>query len=184
MNTATATLSRDKEGMTSYEMVTVEYPELKSLAAAKLSREQHSGSLDATALVHDAYLRLKSSSRWENRRHFFAAASESMRRILIDRARSRNRLKRGEGKPLEEFSESNFTATTEDGGEFALVTEALEKLSVADATAAKLVKLRYFAGLTFEEAAKVLGISIWSAKRQWTFARTWLRVEIGNQINH
>jgi RNA polymerase sigma factor (TIGR02999 family) len=161
------------------ELLPLVYEELRKLARAKMSQELPSHTLQATALVHEAYLRLVGNREqsWANRAHFFAAAAEAMRRILIDHARRRKALRHGGGKervPLEELS----IAAPGDDDELLAVHDALEKLVAHDAQKAELVKLKYFAGLTTEEAASVLGLSEPTAKRHWAYARAWLFREI------
>jgi RNA polymerase sigma factor (TIGR02999 family) len=155
------------------------YDELRRLAAQKLAQEQPGQTLQATALVHEAYLRLlgdSSDSRsFKDRGHFVAAAASAMRRILIDNARRKRTRKRGGGlerQPLE------AVAAPEPDADLLALDEALEKLASKDPEKARLVELRYFAGLTGEEAAEVLGISPTTADRHWAYARAWLRAEI------
>src|SRR5205807_8891501 len=141
--------------------------------------------LQATALVHEAYLRLVASperesgeeQRWDSRGHFFAAAAEAMRRILVEQARRKRSLKKGGGRAREEFDEVQLAAP-EPVEDLLALDEALEKLAAKDSVKAELVKLRYFAGLTIDEAAAALGISPATAKRYWTYTRTWLYQEI------
>jgi RNA polymerase sigma factor (TIGR02999 family) len=142
------------------------YADFRRLAAAKMARQQPGHTLQATALVHEAWMRLVDSegrARFENRAHFFGAAAEAMRRILVDHARRKNREKRGGGAGHCDVDE---------------VDEALDRLAAHDARRAELVKLRYFVGLSFEEAAEVLGISVPTANRDWAYARAWLHAEI------
>lgn len=154
------------------------YAELKQMARARLSREHSANSINATVLVHDAYLRMaKGEQCWSDRRHFFAAASESMRRILIDRARARKRLKRGGDRQREDFRESRVIAPAPDE-ELLAIDEAIEKLSAVDPEAAELVKLRFFVGMTQEEIAELHGVSVRTVKRQWAYARAWLKTEM------
>lgn len=154
------------------------YDELRRLAARKLARERPGQTLQATALVHEAYLRLLGpDAHWENSAHYFAAAAEAMRRILVESARRKGRLKHGGGHPTREVDETDAIVTPDSLNVIAL-DEALEKLAREDPVKAELVKLRYFAGLTVEEAARILGISRATADRYWTFARTWLQYEI------
>ncbi len=153
------------------------YRELHQLAAAKMAREQPGQTLQPTALVHEAWLRLAGddeSPRFENRAHFFGAASEAMRRLLVDRARRRRVFERGGYREREEFSDSRIAAQQTDD-ELLAVHEVLDQLASEDAPAAQLVKLRYFAGLTMPEAAEALGLPLRNAERLWTFARAWLR---------
>ncbi|HWA24766.1 MAG TPA: ECF-type sigma factor [Lacunisphaera sp.] len=158
------------------------YDELRRLAASRMARESPGQTLQATALVHEAWLRLGGDKQpaWANRAHFFAAAAEAMRRILIDHARRKLAAKHG-GK-LEKVS-ANDTGFDIPGGpageaELLLVNDALEALAAHDPRKAELVKQKYFVGLTLEEAAEVLGISVRTAKRDWVYARTWLFNEV------
>ncbi len=155
------------------------YDELRTLAARKFARERPGQTLQATALVHEAYLRLlgNAAGPFENSSHFFAAAAEAMRRILVEAARRKNRLKRGGGRQGREIDEADIVVT-EDPIDMIALDEALEKLAREDARKAQLVKLRFFAGLTVEQAGRVLGISRATADRYWTFARTWLYNEM------
>jgi RNA polymerase sigma factor (TIGR02999 family) len=158
------------------------YDELRKLAAAKLSQEKPGQTLDATALVHEAYLKLLGPAAtrqpWTSRGHFFAAAATAMRRILIDNARRKQAQKRGGGWQRQELEAIVASEADED---LLALDSALEKLAVKDPQKAKLIELRYFAGLTGEEAAKALGISATTADRHWTYARAWLRAEIRGQ---
>lgn len=160
------------------------YEDLRQLANAKLARERRGHSLQATDLVHEAYLRLVGpadpageSLPWEGSAHFFSAAAEAMRRILVESARRRRTLKRGGGRDRKDLDEQDAMVTAGSIDLLAL-DEALEKLSQEDPLKANLVKLRYFAGLTGEHAAEVLGISRATADRHWAFARAWLHAEI------
>jgi RNA polymerase sigma factor (TIGR02999 family) len=153
------------------------YVELRRLAAQRMIRERPGQTLQPTALVNEAYLRLvgtAEASGWDSRAQFFAAAAEAMRRILVDRARRRRSRKRGGGLARAEYDEANLAAP-EAADELLAVDEALAGLTAVDAQAAELVKLRYFAGLSIPEAARVLGISPRSADRLWAYARAWLR---------
>lgn len=156
------------------QLLPLVYEELRRLAAAKLSHEQPGQTLQATALVHEAYIRLVGSDaqNWAGRTHFFAAAAEAMRRILIDNARRKQRLKRGGGKQkIDLDAELAAEAPSED---LIALDEALTKLANMDKVKADLVKLRYFAGLTLEQAAGVLNLPERTAKRYWAHARAWL----------
>jgi RNA polymerase sigma factor (TIGR02999 family) len=159
------------------------YDELRRLAAAKLAQEKPGQTLQATALVHEAYVRLvnvEQARQWTSVGHFFAAAAEAMRRILVDRARHKKRLKRGGGIARVQLPEAG-PAAPEDADEVLAVDEALTGLSAADPEAAELVKLRYFAGMPITEAAQALNMSPRSATRLWTFARAWLRRAIAGR---
>jgi RNA polymerase sigma factor (TIGR02999 family) len=161
------------------ELLVAVYDELRRLASSKLARERPGQTLQATALVHEAYLRLVGAelANWENRGHFFAAAAEAMRRILVERARRKARLKHGGGRQRFELNEADAIILPSPIDLLAL-DEALEKLAREDPVKAKLVKLRYFAGLTVEQAGKILGVSRATADRYWTYARAWLYREI------
>jgi RNA polymerase sigma factor (TIGR02999 family) len=157
------------------------YDELRRLAAAKLARESSAHTLQPTALVHEAWLRLGGDTQpaWANRAHFFAAAAESMRRILIDNARRKQAVRRGAGAIPTSTNSTGFDlAAPADDAEILLVNEALETFARHDTRKAELVKLKYFAGLTLEESADVLGIAHRTAKRDWAYARTWLYQEV------
>ncbi len=152
------------------------YEELRRLAALKMAQEKPGQTLQATALVHEAWLRLAGSNhqQWRGRAHFFGAAAEAMRRILIDKARQKASLKRGLDQPLNELHESQIEIVA-PSDEILAVHEALDGLAAEDATAAEVVKLRYFVGMTIPEIAKALEISPRSADRHWVFARAWLK---------
>lgn len=164
------------------QLLPLVYDELRRLAAARMARESQGQTLQATALVHEAWLRLGGDQQpaWANRAHFFAAAAEAMRRILIDHARRKQANKHG-GK-LEKLSASetgfDLPAGSPDDAELLLVNEALEALAAHDPRKAELVKQKYFIGLTLEESAEILGISVRTAKRDWVYARTWLFNEV------
>ncbi len=163
------------------QLLPLVYDELRRLASQKLAQESPGQTLQATALVHEAYVRLVDGNpdqNWDNRRHFFAAAAEAMRRILIERARQKQSLKRG----------GNFERVELDGVEPSFLPmacddilgldEAIQKLEQKDPRKAELVKLRFFAGLTTAEAAKSLGVSLSTAENDWTYARCWLKLEM------
>lgn len=159
------------------------YDELRHLAAARLAHEQPGQTLQATALVHEAYLRLVDVERvqqWDSRGHFFAAAAEAMRRILVEAARRKGRQKHGGDLERVELDESDLATTTPDDRLLA-IDEALDRLSADDPQAAELVKLRFFAGFSLTEAAEILGMSRTSAYEQWAYARAWLRCEVEDQ---
>ena len=163
------------------QLLPLVYDELRRLAAGHLAHEKPGQTLQATALVHEAYLRLVDVDRpqlWNSRGHFFAAAAEAMRRILLDRARDKRRLKRGGG--WRRLRLDHLDLPVDDTPDDLLAfDEALDKLAQADALCAELVKLRFFAGLTLAEAATTLGIARRSADRTWAFARSWLYHELG-----
>jgi len=158
------------------ELLPLVYEELRRLAAQDLAREAPGQTLQATALVHEAYLRLvdtEKAQHWNSRGHFFAAAAEAMRRILVENARRKASLKRGGGLLRQDMPESELAAPALSDDLLAL-DEALTQLAQTDAVAAELVKLRYFAGLTSAQAAEVLGMSARTADRTWVYARAWL----------
>ena len=154
-------------------LLTQVYAELRALARAKMAREQPGHTLQPTALVHEAWLKL-GDQRFENRAHFFGAAAEAMRRILVDRARHKLAVRHGGGQERVDVDDIEIAAPTPKDDELLAIHEALDKLAAHDARKAELVKLRYFAGLSIDEAAEVLGISAPTAKRDWTYARAWL----------
>jgi RNA polymerase sigma factor (TIGR02999 family) len=162
------------------QLLPLVYDELRKLAAQKLAQEKPGQTLQATALVHEAYLRLvdrDNDQPWNSRGHFFAAAAEAMRRILVDQARKKMSRKRGGGLerlPLEEVE----IGAPEPTVDLLAVNDALEKFGRIDKAAAELVKLRYYAGLTLPQAAEALGISSSTADRQWAYARAWLHAEL------
>jgi RNA polymerase sigma factor (TIGR02999 family) len=164
------------------ELLSLVYEELRRLAAAKMASEAPGQTLQATALVHEAWLRLTSDEKrkWNDRTHFFAAAAEAMRRILVDNARRKQAQRRG-GTPQRTDMPEIACAVAENEEQILAVNEALEKFAAQDQQKAELVKLRYFVGMTIEEAAEVLGISSGTAKRHWAYARAWLAQEIGAQ---
>jgi len=155
------------------------YEELRRLAARKLAGERPGQTLQATALVHEAYLRILGGqpARWESSAQFFAAAAEAMRRILVESARRKARVKYGGGRRKHEVDERDAIIMP-DATDLLALDEALEKLTQEDPAKAELVKLRYFAGLTVEQAGQVLGVSRATADRYWAFARTWLYYEL------
>jgi RNA polymerase sigma factor (TIGR02999 family) len=165
------------------ELLPLVYDELRKLAAQKLAQERPGQTLDATALVHEAYMRLVGRSEagapragdpvWANHRHFFAAASEAMRRILIENARRKGRHKHGGGRQRE-FADLDALSSSANSQDLIALHEALEQLTLHDPLKAKLVELRFFGGLTLEQAASCLGISLSTADRAWRYARAWL----------
>jgi RNA polymerase sigma factor (TIGR02999 family) len=164
-------------GEAAEQLLPLVYSELRRLAAYKMAQENPNHTLQPTALVHEAWLKLvgQENRRWQDRNHFFAAAAEAMRRILTDNARRKLRQRHGGGFQRVEMEDC---AATQTGDEILAVDEALEKFSRLDPQRAQVVKLRYFVGLSFEEVADVLGISEPTAKRYWSFARAWLLEEI------
>ena len=164
------------------ELLSLVYEELRRLAAAKMASEAPGQTLQATSLVHEAWLRLTSDDqrKWNDRTHFFAAAAEAMRRILVDNARRKRADRHGGGQHRVEMPEI-ASALSESNDKVLAVNEALEKFAALDPQKAELVKMRYFVGMTIEQAADALGISERTAKRYWTFARAWLHEEIKAQ---
>jgi RNA polymerase sigma factor (TIGR02999 family) len=164
-------------------LLSLVYDELRGLAAGKLAQERPGQTLDATALVHEAYLRLVGAAadgaphaggrEWANRRHFFAVASEAMRRILVENARRKGRIKHGGGRKREQAQLEDLSAC-QSPQEIIDLHEALEQFALHDPTKAKLVELRFFGGLTLEQAADCLDISLSTAERGWRYARAWL----------
>jgi RNA polymerase sigma factor (TIGR02999 family) len=161
------------------ELLPLVYDELRRLAAAKMARERPDQTLQATALVHEGWLRLNGheNQKWNGRAHFFGAAAEAMRRILVERARRKGAARHGGGQARLDIQEVEISVAAHDD-ELLAVHEALDKLAARDRQKAELVKLRYFVGLTTEEAAGVLGISAPTADRWWNFSRAWLFEEI------
>jgi RNA polymerase sigma factor (TIGR02999 family) len=187
MNEVTRILSAIEGGdpQAAEQLLPLIYDELRRLAAQKLAREKPGQTLDATALVHEAYLRLVASGdasaarehHWQGRSHFFAAAAEAMRHILVDNARRKRRAKHGGGWRRQALDEA-VPAPPTAAGDLLALDEALTRLAAQDPEAAEVVQLRYFAGLSVEEAAHTLGISRASAYRHWNFARAWLLQEL------
>ena len=164
------------------ELLPLVYSELRRLAAHKMASEDPGQTLQPTALVHEAWLRLTNDDqrKWNDRTHFFAAAAEAMRLILVDNARRKRTQRHGGGQQRVEMPEL-ASAVTESDDKMLAVNEALEKFAALDPQKAELVKLRYFVGMTIEQAAEALGISERTAKRYWAFARAWLHEEIKAQ---
>lgn len=161
------------------ELLPLVYEELRKLAAYKMANESPNQTLQPTALVHEAWLRLtgRENVQWNGRAHFFAAAAEAMRRILIDNARRKLRLRHGGGQQRVDILEEDLAASASDE-QLLAINEALEQFAARDKEKAELVKLRFFVGLTIEESADILGISVATAKRNWIYARAWLQAEI------
>jgi RNA polymerase sigma factor (TIGR02999 family) len=187
MNEVTRILSAIEQGdpHAAEQLLPLVYDELRRLAAQKLAQEKPGQTLEATGLVHEAYLRLVDVGKiqhWDSRGHFFAAAAEAMRRILVERARHKKSVKAGGGLQRVELTDVEAPA---DGSfdDLLALHEALEKLEKQDKRKAELVKLRFFAGLTNEQAAGVLGISTSTADNDWAYARSWLRLEIGGEAD-
>ncbi len=183
MSDVTRILSRIESGdqQASEELLPLVYEELRKLAAARMISERPDHTLQATALVHEAYVRLvdvDQPQRWDSRGHFFSAAAEAMRRILVDNARCKDRPKHGGGLERIELTESVLVADNLQGFELLDLNAALEVLAARDPRKAELVKLRFFAGLTGKQAAQVLGIAESTADLDWAYAKTWLRVEM------
>jgi RNA polymerase sigma factor (TIGR02999 family) len=165
------------------ELFPLVYAELRKLAAAHMANERPGHTLQATALVHEAWLRLggEVNAQWEGRRHFFGAAGEAMRRILVDHARRKQAERRGGGRAHLNVADLEIAAGETSDDQLLAVNEALERFVAVHPEDAELVNLRYFAGLTLEQAAASQGISLAAAKRSWTFARAWLHREIQRQ---
>jgi RNA polymerase sigma factor (TIGR02999 family) len=183
MNEVTRVLNAIEQGdpLAAEQLLPLVYNELRRLAAAKLAREKPGQTLDATALVHEAYLRLIGSTephRWDGRGHFFAAAAESMRRILVESARRKARVRHGGQMRQVDWDDFPLAVKAPDEDVLA-VHEALNGLEQLDAPAAQLVKLHYFLGLSMDETADLLGISPRTAYRTWSFARAWLYQHLG-----
>lgn len=182
MNNVTGLLKRIEagDGQAASILLPLVYDELRTLAARRLSCEPPGQTLRATALVHEAYLRLvdvESQQEWDSRGHFFAAVAEAMRRILVESARRRKSLKRGGEFSPQEFVESQIAAP-DDAGDIEALDEALTAFAAVDPRACEVVKLRCFAGLTLDESAAALGISRRTAARLWSYARAWLHERI------
>jgi RNA polymerase sigma factor (TIGR02999 family) len=169
------------------QLLPLVYDELRRLAADKLASERAGQTLQATALVHEAYLRLVGADPkkpWDGRRQFFAAAAEAMRRILIDRARHKQTRKAGGGRRRLDLDDIEPALEEENGDRLLALDEALRQLEAEDSRKAELVKLRFFAGLTAEQAAAALGVSTSTAEKDWAYARSWLRVAIERMSGH
>ncbi len=178
----TGALQATEEGgpQAAEQLLPLVYDELRKLAARKLAREKPGQTLQPTALVHEAYLRLVDTDRvqhWDNRGHFFAAAAEAMRRILVEQARRKGRVRHGGGKNRIDLEEACSLVPSPSDDLLAL-DEALTRLAALNPLRAEVVKLRFFTGMTMPEVAQTLGISLPTAERYWAFARTWLYAEL------
>jgi RNA polymerase sigma factor (TIGR02999 family) len=161
------------------DLLPLVYDELRKLAAARMAAEAPGHTLDATALVHEAYLRLVGDQHFDGRGHFFAAAAEAMRRVLVESARRKNLPRHGGGRRRIELNEAHRVLESSD--DLLNLDDALVRLSAEDATAVEIVKLRLFAGLSVEDASDALGLARATAYRHWTFARAWLRCELDDE---
>src|SRR5678816_1225411 len=171
-------MAEDRQSVDS--LLPVVYQELRRLAASYLRRERPGQTLQPTALVHEAYLRLMKDKpgRWQNRAHFCAIAAHAMRQVLIERARARDALKRGGGQPRVTFDEGLPVTQPDPAVDVIALDTALERLAALDASQARIVELRYFGGLSIEETAEAMGISPATVKRHWAVARAWLAKEL------
>ena len=185
MNEITQVLQaiRSGDGRASEELLPLVYNELRRLAAARMAEEAAGQTLQATALVHEAWLRMVGDGdrTWQNRAHFFGAAAEAMRRILVENARRKSRLKRGGGQIRLDIEELDLVATTPDD-KILLMDEALEQLQAEDAEKARIVVLKFFGGLTNQEVAENLGVAERTVERQWAYAKAWLFQRIRAQF--
>ena len=185
MSDITLILQKMEQGdeLAADELLSTVYAELRKLAAAKMARESTGQTLQTTALVHEAWLRMggEAQPRWENRAHFFGAAAEAMRRILVDRARHKQRDKHGGGLRRVDWENLDVAMAGDDDAVMA-VHEALDRLALHDPIGAKLIELRFFAGLPNGEAARVLGLAERTAKRTWAYARAWLKKELTQAV--
>ncbi|MCP4782492.1 MAG: sigma-70 family RNA polymerase sigma factor [Fuerstiella sp.] len=177
------------DGSAAEQLLPLVYDELRKLAAARLAQEKPGQTLQPTALVHEAYVRLVGTDnvqKWDTRGHFFAAAAEAIRRILIDQARRKAGPKAGSDRQRVELSDVSIGVAAETAWDMLDLDEAIDQLETEDPRAAKVVKLRYFAGLQREEAAEVLGISIKTADNDWAYARGWLRARLASvtEVDH
>ena len=186
MNDVTRILSAIERGdpQAAEKLLPLVYDDLRKLAAHRLARENPGQTLQSTELVHEAYLRLvgpeAQQPHWDSRGHFFAAAAEAMRRILVEKARRKKRAKHGGGLERVDL-EAVSSLAGEPGEELVALDEALDKLAAEDPAKAELVKLRYFAGLTMPVIAEVMKVSLATAERHWTYARTWLYAELADR---
>ncbi len=180
MDDVTSILTAIERGdpMAAEQLLPLVYEELRRLAARRLAQEKPGQTLQATALVHEAYLRLVDSEttrHWDGRGHFFAAAAEAMRRILVERARWKGRIRHGGGLRRHDLLDSEIAVIPSEDAEILRLDAALTRLAAVRPQAAELVKLRFFSGLSADEAAPLVGLSARSARRLWAFARAWLR---------
>jgi RNA polymerase sigma factor (TIGR02999 family) len=178
----TRILSRIEQGdpAAAEKLLPLVYDELRKLAASKLAREKPGQTLNATALVHEAYARLigdDSGQRWDSRGHYFTAAAEAMRRILVESARRKGRVRHGKGHQRVDF-DTGFDVAGDVNHDLVALDDALTQLATEEPAAAEVVKLRYFAGLTIEQAAEALGISVRTANRHWAYAKAWLFAQL------
>lgn len=172
--------SEPESGRASAELLPLVYQELRRVAQARIAHEGPQ-TLTATSLVHEAYMRISPGNPcWDNPRHFFAAAAEAMRRILIERARARKQIKRGGDRLRQQISDSQIIAPADDE-QLLLVDDALQQLEVEDPESAELVKLRYFVGMTWQEISDAVGIPERTLRRRWTYARSWLQERLGSE---
>jgi RNA polymerase sigma factor (TIGR02999 family) len=183
MSDVTRILSAIEQGdpRAAEQLLSLVYADLRRLAAQKLAHERPGQTLEPTALVHEIYLRLFGNGEqqhWDSRRHFFAAAAEAMRRVLIERARRKKRLRHGGDRDRVNLLDQHLIDVAESGDELLALDEALTALAKEDPTAAHVVKLRFFTGLSIEQVGEVFGFSRATAYRQWNYARAWLRCEI------
>ena len=190
MNDVTQILSDIHQGAATDKLLPLVYRELRRLAAQKMASERLDHTFEATALVHEAYIRLvnsQTSQHWNGLGHFYSAAAEAMRRILIESARRRSALKRGANNlqrvPLDLVEPITHSTDTRSAEKMLAVDSALNRLADLDPAKAKLIELRFFAGLTIEEAAEAMQISTATANRMWAFARAWLQTEIESSNN-
>jgi RNA polymerase sigma factor (TIGR02999 family) len=182
MSDVTRILSQVNDGDPSAaeQLLPLVYQELRSLAAARMAQEKPGQTLQATALVHEAYIRLvdvEKAQHWDSRGHFFAAAAEAMRRILVERARNKKRLKRGGDRVRADLLEHDLRIDSA-ADEVLAVDDALNRLGQEDPLAAEVLKLKYYGGLSVDEAATALGVSRATAYRHWTYARAWVRADL------
>jgi RNA polymerase sigma factor (TIGR02999 family) len=170
------------EAKAAEELLPLVYNELRKLAAVRMAQEAAGHTLQPTALVHEAWLRLAGNRRqaWQNRAHFFGAAAEAMRRILIERARRKSRLKRGSGAAVLDIAELDVAEAMPDD-KVLLVDEALERFKAEDPAKARVVALKFFGGLTDREVAEIMGVTERTVRRQWTYAKAWLFQSIAGE---